>query len=215
MLSDSVNPVDADGRKNGSGPPGAGPSVCPPEGAMKKPEHGGDLEEIFEILVTSYSQKGGALPGEGDLCWRPATDVYETEEVPRPGFARNDERFRARGGVSTYFADTTSIGIFLDIGGRDSYWGVMLGLELVTSAEAGRADLKRTLRETGARAVREVLGRTLGVPIFQEQVIKVAMAAAGVVGGGVALHAAVSALKAAQNKAQGSTAPKSTETEEA
>jgi hypothetical protein len=50
-------------------------------------------------------------------------DVYKTEEVPRPGFARNDERFRARGGVSTYFADTTSIGLFLDIGGRDTYWG--------------------------------------------------------------------------------------------
>ncbi len=50
-------------------------------------------------------------------------DAYETEEVPRPGFARNDERFRARGGVSTYFADTTSIGLFLDVGGRDRYWG--------------------------------------------------------------------------------------------
>jgi len=50
-------------------------------------------------------------------------DVYETEEVPRPGFALNDERFRARGGVSTYFADTTSIAIFLDVGGRDTYWG--------------------------------------------------------------------------------------------
>jgi hypothetical protein len=43
--------------------------------------------------------------------------------VPRPGFARNDERFRARGGVSTYFADTTSIGLFLDVGGEDTYWG--------------------------------------------------------------------------------------------
>jgi hypothetical protein len=53
-------------------------------------------------------------------------DVYETEKVPRPGFARNDERFRARGGVSTYFADTSSIGLFLDVGGRDEYWG---GLE--------------------------------------------------------------------------------------
>jgi HSP20 family protein len=41
----------------------------------------GDLEEIFEILVTSYRQRGGALPSEGDLCWRPATDVYETEDA--------------------------------------------------------------------------------------------------------------------------------------
>jgi HSP20 family protein len=39
-----------------------------------------DLEEIFEILVTSYAQKRGARPAEGDLCWRPATDVYETED---------------------------------------------------------------------------------------------------------------------------------------
>jgi hypothetical protein len=50
-------------------------------------------------------------------------DVYQTKEVPRPGFAKNDERFRARGGVSTYFADTTSLGLFLDIGGHDTYWG--------------------------------------------------------------------------------------------
>jgi hypothetical protein len=48
-------------------------------------------------------------------------DRYETRETPRPGYAMNDERFRARGGVSTYFADTTSIGLFLDIGGSDTY----------------------------------------------------------------------------------------------
>jgi HSP20 family protein len=41
----------------------------------------GELEEIFEILVTSYSQKGGAIPTEGDLCWRPATDAYETKDT--------------------------------------------------------------------------------------------------------------------------------------
>ena len=39
------------------------------------------------------------------------------------GFARNAEQFRARGGVSTYFADTTSIAFFLDVGGQDTYWG--------------------------------------------------------------------------------------------
>jgi len=39
----------------------------------------GDAEEIFEILVTSYTQRGGTLPAEADLCWRPATDAYETE----------------------------------------------------------------------------------------------------------------------------------------
>ncbi|MFH1842149.1 MAG: Hsp20/alpha crystallin family protein [bacterium] len=40
-----------------------------------------DLEEIFEILVTSYGQRKGTIQGEGDLCWRPATDAYETEDT--------------------------------------------------------------------------------------------------------------------------------------
>ncbi len=47
---------------------------------MSKRERAGDLEEIFEILVTSYAQKGGVIPGESDMCWRPATDAYETDE---------------------------------------------------------------------------------------------------------------------------------------
>jgi HSP20 family protein len=47
---------------------------------MSRPDKPGELEEIFEILVTSYAQKGGAVPGESDLCWRPATDAYETED---------------------------------------------------------------------------------------------------------------------------------------
>lgn len=50
-------------------------------------------------------------------------DTYRTKKVPHPGFARNDPNFRARDGVSTYFADTTSIGLFLDTDGRDTYWG--------------------------------------------------------------------------------------------
>jgi hypothetical protein len=50
-------------------------------------------------------------------------DVYKTQKIPRPGLALNNEGFRARGGVATYFADTTSIGLFLDIGGNDTYWG--------------------------------------------------------------------------------------------
>lgn len=47
---------------------------------MSKRDRTGDLEEIFEILVTSYAQKGGVIPGESDMCWRPATDAYETDE---------------------------------------------------------------------------------------------------------------------------------------
>ncbi len=47
---------------------------------MSKPGRLGDLETIFEILVTSYAHRGGSLPAEGSLCWRPATDAYETED---------------------------------------------------------------------------------------------------------------------------------------
>ncbi len=50
-------------------------------------------------------------------------DTYRTRKIERPGHAQNSERFRARGGVATYFADTTSLGLFLDVGGADTYWG--------------------------------------------------------------------------------------------
>ncbi len=48
-------------------------------------------------------------------------DSYSCLAERYPGVARNDEKFRARSGVSTYFADTTSIALFLDVGGNDSY----------------------------------------------------------------------------------------------
>ena len=50
-------------------------------------------------------------------------DVYRTKEIACPGHAENSESFRSRPGVGTYFADTTSLGLFLDSGGRDTYWG--------------------------------------------------------------------------------------------
>ncbi|MCK4341316.1 MAG: hypothetical protein KAY37_06285 [Phycisphaerae bacterium] len=58
-------------------------------------------------------------------------DVYKTDLEQRkekeqgllPGTAINKENFRARGGVSTYFADTASLALFLDVGGSDTYWG--------------------------------------------------------------------------------------------
>jgi len=50
-------------------------------------------------------------------------DTYKTKKVPRPGFAKEEPRFREKDGVVSYFADTTSIGLFLDIGGVDTYWG--------------------------------------------------------------------------------------------
>ncbi len=46
---------------------------------MSRRDKTGDLEEIFEILVTSYAQKGGVIPGENEMCWRPAMDAYETD----------------------------------------------------------------------------------------------------------------------------------------
>jgi len=50
-------------------------------------------------------------------------DTYQSTELERPGMTRNAESFRARGGVSTYFSLTTSIGLFLDIHGDDTYFG--------------------------------------------------------------------------------------------
>lgn len=47
---------------------------------MKKRDGIGDLEEIFEILVTSYGSRGRTVSSEADLAWRPATDAYETED---------------------------------------------------------------------------------------------------------------------------------------
>jgi hypothetical protein len=57
-------------------------------------------------------------------------DVYQSDEAKRrkanqglrPGVAINSPSFRARDGVDVYFADTTSIGLFLDVGGDDTYW---------------------------------------------------------------------------------------------
>jgi len=49
-------------------------------------------------------------------------DTYLGKPGNVPGFARYDERFADYAGLSTYFADASSLGLFLDIGGRDSYW---------------------------------------------------------------------------------------------
>lgn len=47
---------------------------------MSRRDRMGDAEKIFEILVKSYTRQGGLGPGEGELCWRPPTDAYETDE---------------------------------------------------------------------------------------------------------------------------------------
>ena len=48
-------------------------------------------------------------------------DHYTGKAGHHPGYVLYDKRFAARGGVSDYFADTTSLGLFLDIGGEDTY----------------------------------------------------------------------------------------------
>jgi HSP20 family protein len=50
------------------------------EAAMTRSGQRNDPDEFFEILVTAFGQRGGALPGDAELCWRPATDVYETAD---------------------------------------------------------------------------------------------------------------------------------------
>ncbi|MDY7110353.1 MAG: hypothetical protein SYC29_17120 [Planctomycetota bacterium] len=49
-------------------------------------------------------------------------DTYRGHPTTRPGMARYDKsRFDNWDGYTTYFADATSIGLFLDVGGRDVY----------------------------------------------------------------------------------------------
>ncbi|MCC7143277.1 MAG: hypothetical protein IT349_14355 [Candidatus Eisenbacteria bacterium] len=55
------------------------------------------------------------LEGGGD-------DVYTfTTADKHPGKITYDPRFLARGGSSVYWTETTSLGLFVDLGGRDSY----------------------------------------------------------------------------------------------
>ena len=48
---------------------------------MSRSGRKGQEDEFFEILVTTYSQRGGSLSADAELCWRPATDVYETDDA--------------------------------------------------------------------------------------------------------------------------------------
>ncbi|MBP7146877.1 MAG: hypothetical protein KBD01_04975 [Acidobacteria bacterium] len=82
-----------------------------------------DMGGDDEYSVNSNGLGGSINRSVALLIEGGGNDVYRTKDIPRPGFAKNDEKFRARDGVSTYFADTSSIGLFLDAGGRDTYWG--------------------------------------------------------------------------------------------
>jgi len=49
------------------------------------------------------------------------SDRYRARPGNRPGFARYDDRFADYDGTYTYFAEASSVGLFLDIGGKDDY----------------------------------------------------------------------------------------------
>lgn len=73
-----------------------------------------------------YDVKGNGISGSLNRSVSMLVDVggddrYVGKAGNWPGKTEFDERFRARGGVSDYFADTTSLGLFLDIGGQDKY----------------------------------------------------------------------------------------------
>ncbi|MGQ0723437.1 MAG: hypothetical protein ACT4PE_17955 [Candidatus Eiseniibacteriota bacterium] len=48
-------------------------------------------------------------------------DRYRNKPGNRPGFARFDERFARWDDTHTYFTEASALGLFLDVGGRDSY----------------------------------------------------------------------------------------------
>ena len=50
-------------------------------------------------------------------------DAYEGDGIPHPGRAEATDRMAVGPGGHGYFADTTSVGLFLDIGGADTYFG--------------------------------------------------------------------------------------------
>lgn len=48
-------------------------------------------------------------------------DSYRGKEGNRPGFARFDKRFADYDTTHTYFAEASALGLFLDVGGKDTY----------------------------------------------------------------------------------------------
>ncbi|MDX1395983.1 MAG: hypothetical protein R3195_16495, partial [Gemmatimonadota bacterium] len=48
-------------------------------------------------------------------------DSYRGKPGNRPGFARYDDRFARYDDTHTYFAEASSLGMFLDVGGDDAY----------------------------------------------------------------------------------------------
>jgi hypothetical protein len=84
---------------------------------------GGD--DVYEVqgdgLGYSINRSVAALIDIG------GDDAYLEKEGNRPGFAKYEaDRFDAGNAekptAGFYFADTTSVGLFLDVGGKDAYW---------------------------------------------------------------------------------------------
>ena len=63
-------------------------------------------------------------------------DTYRGKAGNRPGFALFDERFRETENLTTYWTDATALGLFLDVGGKDTY-ATHAPDEVVAKAQAG------------------------------------------------------------------------------
>ncbi|MBI3271508.1 MAG: hypothetical protein HYZ53_21135 [Planctomycetes bacterium] len=77
---------------------------------------GNDLYEVKTIGIAYSINRSVAM-----LLDLGGDDVYHMGTGNRPGTALFDEKMRDRTGGSTYFADATSVALFLDVGGRDTY----------------------------------------------------------------------------------------------
>jgi hypothetical protein len=79
----------------------------------------GDGDDRYEVHENGLSYSiNRSVTAVFDLG---GSDEYIGAAGHRPGMAQADKRFEARGGVSDYFADTTSLALFLDVGGTDRY----------------------------------------------------------------------------------------------
>lgn len=78
---------------------------------------GNDVYEIEQSgLAYSINRSVAMLIDSG------GDDIYRCKPANRPGMAIHDgSRFDNWDGYTTYFADATSIGLFLDVGGNDRY----------------------------------------------------------------------------------------------
>ncbi len=88
-----------------------------PEGALELVNIGGD--DVYDVkgdgIAGNINRSIAALIDIG------GDDVYRGKAGSRPGNSRYDERFTESEGRSTYWTDSSSLALFLDIGGTDTY----------------------------------------------------------------------------------------------